>query len=484
MQETDDSVLLREYALRNSQEAFATLVHRHLDLVYSVALRQSGDSAQAQDVAQAVFIILARKAGQLRAGTLLQGWLYQAARLTAVRLARDEHLRRQREQEAQMQRQLDELHPEPAWHELAPVLDEAMSRLSEGERDAILLRFFEGRRFAEAAVKLGSTEAALQKRVHRGIEKLRAFFARRGVKVSVVALVASISANSLQAAPAGLAQSIGLSAGLKGAAVSHSMPALIRGSLKLMAWTKAKAAVVTVTAVLLATATTTTIVVKSGVFEDKSTEARLAAAPQIGNGGINLAHGLPNKLFTYPQGDEAARLSLEGTVGTFFKSLDPAKVVKSDRDLTDADIRDATIYIYGSPESHSFFEQVRDQLPLRFERDGIVVGNKKCQGRDVGAIFTCPNPRNPSHQLVVYGAVSPEAVVNMAAVYNGPTDYVVFNNTTRRFQPFRREPGEQYLLLGSFDKSDPAHWRVDQRLQLLPRRALRRATAGTVVALR
>src|ERR1035437_4327720 len=158
MLETDDRALLREYALRNSQEAFATLVHRHLNLVYSVALRQLGDSAQAQDVAQAVFIILARKAGQLCTGTLLQGWLYQAARLTALRLARDEHLRRQREQEAQMQRQLDESHPEPAWHELAPVLDEAMSRLGEGERNAILLRFFEGRSFAEGAVKLGSTE--------------------------------------------------------------------------------------------------------------------------------------------------------------------------------------------------------------------------------------------------------------------------------------------------------------------------------------
>jgi RNA polymerase sigma factor (sigma-70 family) len=431
-----------------------------------------------------VFIILARKAGQLRTGTLLEGWLHQAARLTALRLARDEHLRRQREQEAQMQRQLDESHPEPAWHELAPALDEAMSRLGEGERNAILLRFFEGRSFAEAAVKLGSTEAALQKRVHRGIEKLRAFFARRGVKVSAVALVASISANSLQAAPAGLAQTIGLSAGLKGAAASHSMLTLIKGSLKLMAWTKAKAAAVTVTAVLLATATTTTVVVKSGVFEDKSTPARLEAAPRIGNNGLNLAHQLPNKLFTYPQGDEATRRYLEGIVRTFFKSLDPAKVVKSDLDLTDADLQNATIYIYGSPENHSFFKQVRDQLPLRFEPDGIVVGNKKCKGRDVGAIFTCPNPLNPSHQLVVFGAVSPEAVVDMAAVFNGPTDYVVFNNTTRGFQSFRREPLEQYLMLGSFDKSDPAHWRVDERLQLLPRRALRRATASTVVALR
>jgi hypothetical protein len=108
-----------------------------------------------------------------------------------------------------------------------------------------------------------------------------------------------------------------------------------------------------------------------------------------------------------------------------------------------------------------------------------VVGNKKCKGRDVGAIFTCPNPLSPQHQLVIYGTVSPEALKNMNGVFHGPTDYVIFNNTTRQFRG--ANAADCYLLLGSFDKSDPAHWRVDESLQLLPPKALQKATAGVVV---
>jgi hypothetical protein len=157
--------------------------------------------------------------------------------------------------------------------------------------------------------------------------------------------------------------------------------------------------------------------------------------------------------------------------------------IKSDRELTEQDIQTRNIYIYGSPENHSLFQRVRDQLPIVFEDDGIVVGNKKCKGRDVGAIFTCPNPLSPEHRLVIYGTVSPEALKNMNGVFHGPTDYVVFNNTTRQYSSAKKgyETEDDFLLLGSFDKSDPAHWRVDETLQLLPPKALQKATAGVVV---
>lgn len=115
-----------------------------------------------------------------------------------------------------------------------------------------------------------------------------------------------------------------------------------------------------------------------------------------------------------------------------------------------------------------------------FETDGIVVGNKKCVGRDVGAIFVCPNPLNPEQQLVIHGTVAPEALENMNGIFHGPTDYVVFNETTRQFSQV--EAPDRFLLLGAFDKSDPGHWRVDDDLQLPPPQKLLRATAGTVTS--
>jgi hypothetical protein len=139
----------------------------------------------------------------------------------------------------------------------------------------------------------------------------------------------------------------------------------------------------------------------------------------------------------------------------------------------------ATNLLCGSPENHSFFRRIRDQLPLRFESDGVVVGKKKCMGRDVGAIFACPNPLNSDHLMIIYGAVSPAALNRMNAVVHGPTDYVVFSDTTRNFS--RLDPIDCFLLLGAFDRSEPAHWRVDESLQLLPPNDLQRAMAGVVV---
>jgi DNA-directed RNA polymerase specialized sigma24 family protein len=82
MPDANDIALLREYAGRNSESAFADLVHRHINLVYSVALRFTGNCEDAQDATQAVFIILARKAATLNQRTILTGWLYETTRFT------------------------------------------------------------------------------------------------------------------------------------------------------------------------------------------------------------------------------------------------------------------------------------------------------------------------------------------------------------------------------------------------------------------
>ncbi len=259
MPELDDQQLLREFAGSNSEAAFATLVARYVNLVYSTALRFSGNPHRAEEITQAVFIILARKAGGWRRGAILSGWLYQTARLTAANLVKGEMRRQRREQEAGMQSMLNEPE-EAAWEQIAPLLDDAMGRLGETDRNVVVLRFFENKTAREVAAALKLTEAAAHKRVNRALEKLRKFFARRGITSTTAVIGGAISANSVQAAPVALAKSVTVVALAKGAAASASTLTLIKGALKIMAWTKAKTAVVVGLGVLLAAGTTTVTV--------------------------------------------------------------------------------------------------------------------------------------------------------------------------------------------------------------------------------
>src|SRR5271157_4201747 len=124
MTEMDDHELLGEYTRSASEVAFAALVTRHVNLVYSAALRFTGNPHHAEEVTQAVFVILARRAGGFRRGVVLSGWLYQTARLTAANFVKGEIRRQKREQEAYMQSTLNE--PDTAgWQQIAPLLDEA-----------------------------------------------------------------------------------------------------------------------------------------------------------------------------------------------------------------------------------------------------------------------------------------------------------------------------------------------------------------------
>jgi RNA polymerase sigma factor (sigma-70 family) len=182
----DDMALVREYAATQSEPAFAELVGRHLDLVYSAALRQVGDPHLAQDVAQSVFIILARKAWTLGESTILPAWLYRTTRHAAAMHSRPGAGAQQREQEAFMQSTLDESPTTDArtWVQLAPLLDEAMAHLGENDRTAILLRYFGNKTSREIATALKVTEEAAQKRVTRALDKLRATFGKSGIALS------------------------------------------------------------------------------------------------------------------------------------------------------------------------------------------------------------------------------------------------------------------------------------------------------------
>jgi RNA polymerase sigma factor (sigma-70 family) len=249
----DDVQLLREYAARSSEAAFEQIVDRHINLVYSTALRQVRDPQLAQEVTQVAFILLARKARWIRKGTILSGWLFKTARFAAMRALRSELRRQHYEHTAtQLASANDEAENESIWVQMAPLLDEAISGLGERDRQAVLLRFFENKSLKEVGEALGSTEEASKKRVARALEKLRTFFNRRGVTVPAVTIAAALTANSVQAAPMGLAASVTSIAAVKGATAAVTTLALVKGTMKMMFWSKIKFAVPVAAALMLA----------------------------------------------------------------------------------------------------------------------------------------------------------------------------------------------------------------------------------------
>ncbi|MCX6924677.1 MAG: sigma-70 family RNA polymerase sigma factor [Verrucomicrobia bacterium] len=201
---SDDMALVREFAQSNSEQAFARLVSQHVNLVYSVAMRQVRDPHLAKEVTQSVFIILAGKAKSLSPKTILSGWLCRTARYVSANTLSIQRRRQYREQEAHMESILNE--PEPGvWNQIAPMLDEALNCLGEKEHDAVVLRFFDGKELKQVGAAMGTTEDAARMRVNRGLEKLREYFTKKGVTLSATAIAGAVAANSVQAAPAGLA---------------------------------------------------------------------------------------------------------------------------------------------------------------------------------------------------------------------------------------------------------------------------------------
>ena len=221
MQTKSDAQLLREYAEHGAETAFAEIVSRHTNLVYSAALRQVDSPDLAADVAQSVFVGLARAARSLSRkladSASLAGWLCRSARNISLNLRRDEFRRHSRERQAM--ENLDSI-PDatPDWERLRPVLDEAMSELSEPDYDALLIRFFKNQDLRSVGLALGVSDDAAQKRVSRALDKLRDFLSRRGIRTSAAPLSIILSANAVQAAPAGLIVTISTAAALAGSA--------------------------------------------------------------------------------------------------------------------------------------------------------------------------------------------------------------------------------------------------------------------------
>jgi uncharacterized protein (TIGR03435 family) len=260
----DDFELLRQFAADGSEAAFTALVERHLRLVHAAAWRQARDAHLAGEITQAVFILLARKAKTISRKTILTGWLYRTTHFVAADALKAQRRRQWREhQAARMQTDFENAASDAvdsAWEQIAPHLDEAMAKLGGRDRDAVLLRFFEDKSFAQVGAALGVNEDAARKRIVRALEKLRRHFYQRGVLLTATLIAGAVSTHSVHAAPAISAKTISAVALAKGAAAGGSTLTLAKGALKLMAWTKAKTAIVAGVVVLLAVGTTTVTV--------------------------------------------------------------------------------------------------------------------------------------------------------------------------------------------------------------------------------
>jgi len=205
MSDTDFELLSR-YTRNHSEDAFAEIVRRHLGLVYSAALRQLRCSQLAGEVAQSTFIKLAREARRLAPDTIVSAWLYQVTRHEAIDVTRRDARRKLREQ---VSTELTAMHATDSdWTHIEPLLDEAMHALAKTDRAAVLLRYFENKSLREVGAALGISENAAQKRLGRALERLREFFAKRGVTIGESGLVVVISTNAILMAPAGLSAAI------------------------------------------------------------------------------------------------------------------------------------------------------------------------------------------------------------------------------------------------------------------------------------
>ncbi len=188
--------LLRQFRDSRSESAFAALVHAYTNLVYSVAKRRAADVHLAEDITQLVFIRLARNPPQVETHPEFLGWLHRTTVNVAIDMWRADNRRKRREEQtASMQTTT------PSWNAISLDLDDALDRLPEEDRQAILLRFLNAKSMREVGATFGVSEDAGKMRVSRALERLRSQLGVSNSTCTTVALGTLLLQNSVEAAP-------------------------------------------------------------------------------------------------------------------------------------------------------------------------------------------------------------------------------------------------------------------------------------------
>ena len=311
---TSDLDLLRQFARENSQDAFTEIVRRHVNLVYSAALRQVRSPQLAEEIAQSVFADLASDAGKLKSETILTAWLYAVTRRTAIDAIRKESRRQLREQIAVEMNNMNATAND--WTQIEPLLDDAMAALDETDRIAILLRYFENKNLREVGESLKVSDDAAQKRVSRAVEKLREFFSKQKITVGASGLTVLISTNAVQAAPIGLALTI-INASLATAGTTLTF-------MKIATATKLKLAF---SAIVVAGAVTAFVMQQQNQTklrgENESLQQQIAQL-QADNAGLSNRIATIGEANQLPAGQFYELLKLRGEVGVLRRQLDEA----------------------------------------------------------------------------------------------------------------------------------------------------------------
>ena len=306
-----DWELVQEYAKSHSEAAFAELVRRHLDWVSSVALRKVGQTQLAEEAAQSVFVLLAKKARSLRSGTILGGWLFRTTCFVASRALRAEQRQKKREHLASSMDSTT-ISPdatEAAWQQLAPHLDGAVAALSEGDRTAILLRFYEKKPMQEIGSRLGISEDAAKKRVGRAVEKIRTSLIQRGVTLGGGVLATVLAANTVQAASVTLAANV-IGAVTASASASAVLPHLARETLRAWQWAKIKIAA----GVGVGSATLILVAINAGGLFTRHADSRTTSVRQLSGQATTQASAQPDNAIAALESNKTPSSSKIGAV--------------------------------------------------------------------------------------------------------------------------------------------------------------------------
>ncbi len=245
----DDASLLVAYTVKRDASAFRRLLEGHIDFVYAAALRQTSDPHLADDITQAVFLLLSQKARSLKPGILLKGWLFNATRYAAANALRAQQRRKIHEQEAAAMRPstVAGFSPSPFSSD-ASVPDQAQSHfdaalasLSESDRNALLVRFFEDQPFSCVGQRLGISEYAAQKRVSRALDRVRRYLLRKDIAADSLTVPGLLILCAGQSAPSHLLSAAFTAIeGAAQGAVSSSTVSIAKGASKMLMRSHAK----------------------------------------------------------------------------------------------------------------------------------------------------------------------------------------------------------------------------------------------------